>query len=227
MAYYYSKALNFLTIDLLEIVDDFDLNQYLFELFMLLVQNCDFNIRKLMIQSLTDIYLHSPDQNCSQQLIAIYCKLWKNNNNEMRKINFLEHFLTFRSFLFETNTPSESEESLLLKALKELPQFLLENNLNNYWKLLLLKHLEKIRIDLTPNQIIEYLSPIVVQLLKSEDKEFLIDWIKSLNEGIEENSVLLSDIDLTEFVEDSDYCSDSEYLKVNDCHEVWSFEEHH
>jgi hypothetical protein len=69
-----------------------------------------------------------------------------------------------------------------LKALKELPQFLLENNLNNYWKLLLLKHLEEIRIDLTPNQIIEYLSPIVVQLLKSEDKQFLIVWIKSLNE---------------------------------------------
>ncbi len=135
----------------------------------------------------------------------------------------MEHFLTFRSFLFETNTPSESEESLLLKALKELPQFLLENNLNNYWKLLLLKHLEKIRIDLTPNQIIKYLSPIIVQLLKSEDKEFLIVWIKSLNEGIEENCVNLSDIDMTENEElDSDYCSDSEYSKVSDCHEVWS-----
>jgi hypothetical protein len=89
MAYYYSKALNFLTIDLLEIVDDFDLNHYLFELFTLLAQNCDLNITKLMIKSLTDIYLHSPDQNSSQQLIAIYCELWK-NNNELRKINFLE-----------------------------------------------------------------------------------------------------------------------------------------
>jgi hypothetical protein len=112
-----------------------------------------------------------------------------------------------------------------LKALKELPQFLLENNLNNYWKLLLLKHLEEIRIDLTPNQIIQYLSPIVVELLKSEDKEFLIVWIKSLNEGIEENCVFLSDIDVTEEQESDE--SDSEYSKVSDCHEVWSFEEHH
>jgi hypothetical protein len=117
MAYYYSKALNFLTIDLLEIVDDFDLNQYLFQLFMLLEQNCDRNITKLMIQSLIDIYLHSPDQNSSQQLIALYCEICK-NNDELRKINFLENFLTFRSFLVETNTSSESEESSLLKALK-------------------------------------------------------------------------------------------------------------
>jgi hypothetical protein len=101
----------------------------------------------------------------------------------------------------------------------------LENNLNNYWKLLLLKHLEEIRIDLTPNQIIEYLSPIVVELLKSEDKEFLIVWIKSLNEGIEENCVFLSDIDVTEEQESDE--SDSEYSIVSDCHEVWSFEEHH
>ncbi len=76
---------------------------------------------------------------------------------------------------------------------------------------------------MTPNEIIEYLSPIVVQLLKSEDKEFFIDWIKSLNEGIEENCVNLSDIDMTENEElDLDYCSDSEYSKVSDCHEVWS-----
>ncbi len=97
MAYYYSKALNFLNIDLLEIVDDFDLNQYLFELFMLLVQNCNLNITKLMIQSLTDIYLHSPDANSSQQVISIYCELWK-NNDELRKINFLEHFSIFDHF---------------------------------------------------------------------------------------------------------------------------------
>jgi hypothetical protein len=191
---------------------------------MLLAQNCDLNIRKLMIQSLTDIYFHISEQNSSQELIALYCQIWK-NNDEMRKINFLENFLTFRSFLVETNTSSESEESLLLKALKELPQFLLENNLNNYWKLLLLKHLEEIRIDLTPNQIIEYLSPIVVELLKSEDKEFLIVWIKSLNEGIEENCVFLSDIDVTEEQESDE--SDLDYSKVSDCHEVWSFEEHH
>ncbi|HEY6436713.1 MAG TPA: hypothetical protein VIY47_08985, partial [Ignavibacteriaceae bacterium] len=173
MAYYYSQALNSLTPDFIGIVDDFDLKQHLFQLFMLLAQNPDLNIRKLMIQSLTEIYFHISDENSSQQLIALYCEFWK-NNNELTKINFLENFLTFRSFLIETNTPSESEESLLLKALKALPQFLVEKNLNNYWKLLLLKHLEEIRMDLTPNQIIEYLSPIVVELLKSEDKEFLI-----------------------------------------------------
>jgi hypothetical protein len=109
-----------------------------------------------------------------------------------------------------------------LKALKELPQLLLENNLNNYWKLLLLKHLEEIRIDLTPNQIIEYLSPIVVQLLKSEDKQFLIVWIKSLNEGIEENCVNLSEIDMTKTQKSVTNCSDSVYSNVSDCHEVWS-----
>jgi hypothetical protein len=66
-----------------------------------------------------------------------------------------------------------------------------------------------------------------VQLLKSEDKQFLIVWIKSLNEGIEENCVNLSDIDMTQNGEpDSEYSSDSEYSKVSDCHEVWSFEEH-
>jgi len=68
---------------------------------------------------------------------------------------------------------------------------------------------------LTPNQIIEYLSPIVVELLKSEDKEFFIVWIKSLSQGIEENSVFLSDIDMTDR-----YYSDSEYSEVSDCHEV-------
>jgi hypothetical protein len=152
MAYYYSKALNSLTCgDLWQIVVNFDLKQHLFQLFMLLAQNSDFNIRKLIIQSLTDIYFHSPDQISSQQLIAFYCELWK-NNDELRKINFLENFLTFGSFLVETNTHSESDESLLLKALKELPQFLLENNLNYYWKLLLLKYLEEIRIDLTITQ---------------------------------------------------------------------------
>jgi hypothetical protein len=187
---------------------------------MLLAQNCDFNVRKLMIQSLTDIYFHISDENCLRELIALYCDIWK-NNDECRKINFLENFLTFRSFLVETNTPSVSEESLLLKALKELPQILKENNFNNYWKLVLLKHLEEIRNDLTPNQIIEYLSPIVVQLLKSEDKEFLIVWIKSLNEGIEENSVFLSDINFME--EQESHESDSEYSKVSDCHQVWSF----
>jgi hypothetical protein len=176
-----------------------------------------------MIQSLTDIYFHISDENSSRELIALYCDIWK-NNDELRKINFLENFLTFRSFLVETNTPLESEESLLLKALKELPQILKENNFNNYWKLVLLKHLEEIRNDLTPNQIIEYLSPIVVQLFKSEDKEFLIVWIKSLNEGIEENSVDLSDIHMTQNQElDSEYSSDSEYSKLSDCHEVWSF----
>jgi hypothetical protein len=225
MAYYYSKALNSLTIDLMQTVEDFDLKEYLFQLFMILAQNCDLNIRKLMIQSLTDIYFHNSDQNSSQQLIAFYCEICK-NNDESTKVNFLEHFLTFRSFLFETNTPSESEESLLLKALKELPQFLLENNLNDYWKLLLLKHLEEIRNDLTPNQIIEYLSPIVVQLLKSEDKEFLIVWIKSLNEGIEENSVLLSDIDMTEKEESVTNRSDELYSEVSDCHQVWNIEEY-
>ncbi len=109
-----------------------------------------------------------------------------------------------------------------MKALKELPQLLLENNLNNYWKLLLLKHLEEIRIDLIPNQIIEYLSPIVVQLLKSEDKQFLIVWIKSLNEGIEENCVNLSEIDMTKTQKSVTNCSDSVYSNVSDCHEVWS-----
>jgi hypothetical protein len=223
MAYYYSKALNSLTVELMEIVYAFDLKQDLFQVFMLLAQNCDFNVRKLMIQSLTDIYFHISDENCLRELIALYCDIWK-NNDECRKINFLENFLTFRSFLVETNTPSESEESLLLKALKELPQILLENNFNNYWKLVLLKHLEETRNDLTPNQIIEYLSPIVVQLLKSEDKEFLIVWIKSLNEGIEENSVNLSDIHMTQNQESYlEYSSDSEYSKLNDCHEVWSF----
>jgi hypothetical protein len=223
MAYYYSKALNSLTVELMEIVYAFDLKQHLFQVFMLLAQNCDFNVRKLMIQSLTDIYFHISDENSSRELIALYCDIWK-NNDELRKINFLENFLTFRSFLVETNTPSESEESLLLKALKELPQILKENNFNNYWKLVLLKHLEEIRNDLTPNQIIEYLSPIVVQLFKSEDKEFLIVWIKSLNEGIEENSVDLSDIHMTQNQElDSEYSSDSEYSKLSDCHEVWSF----
>jgi hypothetical protein len=60
--------------------------------------------------------------------------------------------------------------------------------------------------------------------LKSEDKEFLIVWIKSLNEGIEENSVDLSDIHMTQNQElDSEYSSDSEYSKLSDCHEVWSF----
>jgi hypothetical protein len=54
-----------------------------------------------------------------------------------------------------------------------------------------------------------------VQLFKSEDKEFLIVWIKSLNQGIEENSVFLSDIDMTDR-----YYSDSEYSEVSDCHEV-------
>jgi hypothetical protein len=181
---------------------------------MLLAQNCDLNIRKLMIQSLTDIYFHSLDENTSQKLIALYCKIWK-NNDELRKIDFLENFLSFRSFLVSTNTSSQSEESLLLKALKELPQFLVEKNLNNYWKLLLLKHLEEIRMDLTPNQIIEYLSPIVVELLKSEDKEFLIVWIKSLNEGIEQNCLFFSDIDMNDR-----YYSDLEYSEVSDCHEV-------
>jgi hypothetical protein len=220
LAYYYSKALNSLTFEIIEIVHDFDLKQHLFQLFMLLAQNCDFNVRKLMIQSLTDIYFHISDENSLRELIALYRHIWK-TNDESRKINFLDNFLTFRSFLVETNTPSESEESLLLKALKELPQILLENNFNNYWKLLLLKHLEEIRIDLTPNQIIQYLSPIVVQLLKSEDKEFFIVWIKSLNQGIEENSVFLSDIDFTE--EQESHESDSEYSKVSDCHQVWSF----
>ncbi len=125
MANYYSKALNSLTVELMQTVLDFDLKQYIFELFMILAQNSDLNIRKLMIQSLTDIYFNISEQNSSQQLIALYCEICK-NNEEMRKINFLVNFLTFRSFLVETNTPSESEESLLLKALKELPQFLLE-----------------------------------------------------------------------------------------------------
>jgi hypothetical protein len=60
-----------------------------------------------------------------------------------------------------------------------------------------------------------------VELLKSEDKEFLIVWIKSLNEGIEGNSVFLSDIDMNENEE-----SNSEYSKVSDYHQVWSIEEH-
>ncbi len=38
----------------------------------------------------------------------------------------MENFFNFGLFLVETNTPSESKESLLLKALKELPQFLFE-----------------------------------------------------------------------------------------------------
>ncbi len=70
-------------------------------------------------------------------------------------------------------------------------------------------------MDLTPNQIIEYLSPIVVELLKSEDKEFLIVWIKSLNEGIEQNCLFFSDIDMNDR-----YYSDLEYSEVSDCHEV-------
>jgi hypothetical protein len=107
-----------------------------------------------------------------------------------------------------------------LKALKELPQILVEKNLNNYWKLLLLKHLEEIRIDLTPNQIIEYLNPIVVELLKSEDKEFLIVWIKSLSQGIEENKVFLSDIDMTDKQESVTNSSDSVYSKVIEFHEL-------
>ncbi len=107
-----------------------------------------------------------------------------------------------------------------MKALKELPQILVEKNLNNYWKLLLLKHLEEIRIDLTPNQIIEYLNPIVVELLKSEDKEFLIVWIKSLSQGIEENKVFLSDIDMTDKQESVTNSSDSVYSKVIECHEL-------
>jgi hypothetical protein len=53
-----------------------------------------------------------------------------------------------------------------------------------------------------------------VQLLKSEDKQFLIVWIKSLNQGIEENSLFLSDIDMT------DRYSASKYSEVSDCHEV-------
>jgi hypothetical protein len=76
---------------------------------------------------------------------------------------------------------------------------------------------------LTQNQIIEYLSPIVVQLLKSEDKELLIVWIKSFNEGIEENCVNLSDIDLTKTQKSVTNCSDSVYSEVSDCHEIWKF----
>ncbi len=90
MAYYYSKALNSLTCgDLWQIVVNFDVKQHLFKHFMLLAQNCDLNIRKLLIQSFTDIYFHSSDQNSSQQLIDLYCELWK-NNEELRKINFLD-----------------------------------------------------------------------------------------------------------------------------------------
>ncbi len=63
-----------------------------------------------------------------------------------------------------------------------------------------------------------------MQLLKSEDKELLIVWIKSLNEGIEENCVNLSDIDLTKTQKSVTNCSDSVYSEVSNCHEIWSFE---
>jgi hypothetical protein len=65
-----------------------------------------------------------------------------------------------------------------------------------------------------------------VQLLKSEDKQFLIIWIKSLNEGIEENCVNLSDIDMTQNQESVTNSSVTEYSKFSDCHEVWSIEGH-